>query len=375
MKKKILFTTFDLSVGGIESSLINLVNNIDYDKYDVTVLLQLKRGELLKYVNNNVKVLDYNLSTMKFSLLRKFINLIKIILVFIKNYRKYDFSACYGTGYPVSAKLAYFSSKNNAIWMHTNIIQFIKNGYQVKTLFKKDVIGKVKVFLKRIWFRKFKRYFFVSENAIDAYLSIYPTDKEKTILCHNFVDYKKIIEKSNVEVDDMYKKDSCVFINISRHTEYDKRLSRIINAVEKLKNDYKFKLIMIGDGLENSYYKELVKEKKLNKFIKFYGLKSNPFPYLKEADALVMSSAFEGFPTTFTEAMTLNIPIITTEVSDANSIIKNKYGIVVENNDNSIYYGMKKFLDEGFNIKNKFNPKKYNDDSLNKIYNEIEKRK
>ena len=130
---------------------------------------------------------------------------------------------------------------------------------------------------------------------------------------------------------------------------------------------------MIGDGLENSYYRKLVNDKNLNDIIKFYGKKSNPFPYLKDASCLVMSSAFEGFPTTFTEAMTLNIPIITTDVSDANSIIKDKYGIVVENNDDAIYDGMKKFLDEGFKIKKKFNPENYNTESLNKIYNEIEK--
>jgi len=115
MKKKILFTTFDLNIGGIESSLVNLVNNIDYNKYDVTVMLQLKRGDLLDRINKEVKVKDYNLSKMRFSFLRKIINLFKIIKVFIENYRKYDFSACYGTGYSVSAKLAYFSSKNNAM--------------------------------------------------------------------------------------------------------------------------------------------------------------------------------------------------------------------------------------------------------------------
>ncbi len=374
MKEKILFTTFDLGIGGIESSLVNLVNNIDYDKYDITVLLQLKRGDLLKFVNKEVKVEDYGLSKIKFGLLRKTINLFKIILVFIKNYRKYDFAACYGTGYSVSAKLAYFSSKNNAIWMHTNIIQFIKNGFEVKTILKKDTIGKVKTFLKRIWFRKFKRYFFVSENAIDAYLSIYPEDKDKTILCHNFVDYKKIIQKSNMRVNDLYKKDKITFINVGRHTEYDKRLSRVINAVNKLKDDYKFQLIMIGDGAENTNYRNMVDELKLNNIIKFYGKKDNPFPYLKCADALVMSSAFEGFPTTFTEAMTLNIPIITTDVSDSNSIIKDKYGIVVDNTDEAIYNGMKQFLEKGFIIKNKFNPEKYNDESLNKIYNEIDRK-
>ena len=60
MKKKILFTCFSLRVGGITSALINLLNNIDYQKYDVTLLLQVREGEFLKNLNPNVKLEDYN---------------------------------------------------------------------------------------------------------------------------------------------------------------------------------------------------------------------------------------------------------------------------------------------------------------------------
>ena len=69
--------------------------------------------------------------------------------------------------------------------------------------------------------------------------------------------------------------------------------------------------------------------------------------------------------------MVLNIPIITTDVSDSKDIIKDKYGLVVDNDDTSIYLGMKQFLDKKFIIKEKFNYKKYNDDSLKTIYDII----
>ena len=116
----------------------------------------------------------------------------------------------------------------------------------------------------------------------------------------------------------------------------------------------------------------MVKEKKLEDYIVFYGKKANPFPYIKNANAFVMSSSFEGFPTTFGEAMTLGVPLITTDVSDAKELIENKYGIVVNNNDEAIYDGMKEFLDNGFKIEKKFNPKKYNEESMNKLYQVIE---
>lgn len=96
-------------------------------------------------------------------------------------------------------------------------------------------------------------------------------------------------------------------------------------------------------------------------------MKENPYPYLRESDCLLMSSQFEGYPVVFVEAMILNKPIVTTLVSDANKDIKDKFGIVTENSLDGVYDGMKKFLDEGFEIKKKFDPEKFNKDIINEL--------
>ena len=80
-----------------------------------------------------------------------------------------------------------------------------------------------------------------------------------------------------------------------------------------------------------------------------------------------MSSQFEGYPVVFVESMILNKPIVTTLVSDANKDIKDKFGIVTENSLDGVYDGMKKFLDEGFEIKKKFDPEKFNRDIINEL--------
>ena len=80
-----------------------------------------------------------------------------------------------------------------------------------------------------------------------------------------------------------------------------------------------------------------------------------------------MSSQFEGYPVVFVESMILNKPIVTTLVSDANKDIKDKFGIVTENSLDGVYIGMKKFLDEGFEIKEKFNPEKFNRDIIDEL--------
>ena len=54
MKKKLLFCSYSLDIGGIENALINLLNNMDYSKYDVDLILERKEGLLLDRLNKNV---------------------------------------------------------------------------------------------------------------------------------------------------------------------------------------------------------------------------------------------------------------------------------------------------------------------------------
>lgn len=365
-KKKILFTSYNLCIGGIEKALVNMVNNIDFSKYDVTLLLQHKEGDFLKEVDQRVEVLGYNLSKMKFVLLRKAINLTKIIFTILKNRNKYDFAACFGTWYKASAAVALYASKNNVVWMHTNILQLIKN--HIKNNEEKyDLYYESKKFLKNLLFRKFKNYLFVSNNAIESYLKLYPEDKDKCSLCYNFVDYKKIIELSKEKISYNKIKNRINIVNISRHTEYDKKISRIIKAVSQLKNKYKITLFLIGDGADHKKYIELVKEYKLENEVKFLGSQKNPFPYYLLGDVFVLSSAFEGFPTVYTEALTLDIPIVTTDVSDAQTFIQNKYGIVCKNDDDSLTEALEKMIKMDFKMKQKFDPEKFNKQSMDTI--------
>ena len=68
----------------------------------------------------------------------------------------------------------------------------------------------------------------------------------------------------------------------------------------------------------------------------------------------------------FIESMILGKPIITTEVSDSKTEIKDKFGIVVEKSEEGIYQGMKQYLEYGFNMK-PFDPEEYNQNILKKL--------
>ena len=166
------------------------------------------------------------------------------------------------------------------------------------------------------------------------------------------------------------KKDEGIttFINVGRHDEKQKKLTRIIEVAKRLKmNGYRFKMLWIGDGPDSNFYKEEIRKNKLQENIELLGRKQNPYPYFKIADSLILTSEYEGFPVVYLEAMLLELPIITTDVSDSLKVVKDKYGIVTKKDINSIYIAMKQAIEQGVFIKEKFNYKEYNKEIEQKL--------
>ena len=83
MKKKILFSAYTLDVGGIETALVNLLNNL-INKYDITLILEKKQGLFLDELNSKIKIIEYNPNQNKNPFIRKFINALKRIKFIIK---------------------------------------------------------------------------------------------------------------------------------------------------------------------------------------------------------------------------------------------------------------------------------------------------
>jgi len=356
--KKILFVAHSLGLGGIETALISLLKNIDYKKYDVTLILEEKKGEFLNDVPASVKILEYNTSKSNNIIKRKICNRLKLIFWKLKLKNRYDFSASYATYYEVGSKLALAASKNSAIWIHNNYY----------TLYNKNK-DDMKKYLDTLMITKFKKMVFVSKESLTDICLNYPELKNKAIFCNNFIDYNKILELSKEKIDLHY--DVPVLVNVGRHDEKQKKIHRIIGSALKLKNKgYKFKILLIGSGKDTEEYKKCVKEYNLEEYIIFLGFKKNPYPYIKSSDAVLLSSDYEGYPVVFIETLILNKPIISTKVSDYHEL-DGKYGIFEEISYDGVYKAMKKFLDEGFEIEKTFDYKKFNEDILKVLENEI----
>lgn len=353
--KKILFAAYSLDLGGIEKALVTLANTLQEKEYDVTIVLEQIKGVFLDDLNKNIKLIEYRPSETKNILKRKIANLLKRIKFVMKYRNKFDFSACFATYSNSSAFVARKASKNNCLWGHADYL----------TLFENNVED-MKKFFEEKKYNKFKHIVFVSKEGQESFSKVFPEMKNKTIVCNNLIDSKKITKMSKEKIDIDKDSEKVTFVNVGRHEEKQKKLTRIIMAAKKLKEeDYNFKILFVGDGPDTERYKELVKSEKLEDVIIFLGKKKNPYPYYRISDCVILSSDYEGYPVVFLESFVLEKPIITTKVSDYEEV--EGRGLIAEKSEEGIYEKMKIFIENGFKIEKKFDADLYNENIIKTI--------
>ena len=356
-KRRLLFTAYSLDIGGIETSLINLLDRINYDKYDVVVILEKKQGVLLKRVNKKVSLIEYKVSNNKNIIIRKCKNYFNRIKYLIFNYHTYDFSCCYATYSYAGNILTRISSINNSIYVHSNY-KYLYNEDEFKNFFDSRSID------------EFKNIIFVSNESKNDFLKTYPQLINKTKVFNNFVDISKIKTLSVEKIDETKPKGKKLLVFVGRLDDTSKKVSRIINIAEKIDD---IAVWIIGNGPDKEMYEQEVKEKKLDDKIKLLGMKSNPYPYMDLADYLILTSDYEGFPVVYLEGIVLNKKIITTiDVSD-DYIKMNEYASIISKDNNQMIKQIKSILKEDKNIKEMDLEKIQNKriKALEKIFDEV----
>ena len=163
MKKiKIIVSSAHLDYGGIEKSLLNLLNSLDINKFVITLVLEEKKGVFLDKLNKNIKVIEYTPSENKNIFIRKLTNFNNRIIWYLKNHNKFDVSICYATYSMSSNFIARCSSKNRIMWIHSNYCQSYEYDEQ-----------KVKGFYDIRSLNKYKRFVFVSNESRDDLIKYY----------------------------------------------------------------------------------------------------------------------------------------------------------------------------------------------------------
>lgn len=327
-KKDLLFTAVNLDIGGIEKALLNLVNRIDLNKYNVTILLEEKKGIFLKDIKDGIVVKELKVNNNKNIIIRKFINYTSKYIYSLFEFKNYDFSCCYATYSYSCSKLALMASTNTCFYVHSDY----------KSIYKED--NEFYRFFDTRNIRDYKKIVFVSHEARKSFVDKYKELKDKCLVINNFINTEEIIKLSE-EKADIEKPKNTLFVFVGRLDDSSKKIGRQINLVKNIKN---IDLWIIGDGPDRKKYEKEVKDNRLDNRITFFGKQKNPYKYMKYADYIILTSDYEGFPVTYLEAITLNKNIITTFPTKDDSIDIRKYGHVISRDEEIMVNEVKDIL-------------------------------
>lgn len=313
-KVRLLFTSYDLSIGGIETSLVNLLNAIDKNKYSITLLLEKKKGILLNKIDKEVEVECYKVYDISPRIISKVINIIKRFIFSTFNFNTYDFSCCYATYSYAGNKIAKIASQNSSIWVHSNYRQAYSN------------INDTLEFFNSRRMNDFRRIIFVSKESEKDYLELYPKDKGKTLVFNNLIDIKSILNKKDENVSLEKPKNKKLLVFVGRLDEKSKRITRIIDIAKNINN---IAIWIIGDGKDKEMYEKLINDNKLEKKVSMLGSIKEPYNYMNLADYIILTSEYEGFPVIYLEALALDKEIITTIPVSDDSLDFNKIAHII----------------------------------------------
>lgn len=333
---KILFFIDSIAGGGAEKVLRNLVNNMDQDKFDITVQT-IDHAPAEKYLRKEICYKSINRFRNPFlkKMYQYWIRLcaeLKILYpLYIKN--DYDIEVAYlECG---STKIIASSTNKKAVkiaWVHCDLEK--KEGFT-------DSIEKSKKY-----YEKYDKIVCVSENVKQSFEKLFGKDPEPVVL-YNVNDEKEILEKAERPVPCQRKGTGELLVAVGRLTR-QKGFDRLIEACSLLRDKgYSYELWILGEGPERGNLEELIQKYRLDDRISLWGFVENPYPCIKKADILVCSSRYEGMSTVVTEGLILGKAIVTTACTGMDELLgESEGGIIVEDSVTGLYSGLQKLLNE-----------------------------
>ena len=343
-KIKLLFRHRSMEMGGVEKVMLSLMNNLDREKFEMTVCLNLNQGELRDefpshvrkvYLTDGKEDFSKNKIIQKIQLFQRRQKLEKLRKnpeIVDREYLKENYDIEIAMTYNDFEPVLNSSNKNSKKvgWFHSEI--------QVPKL--QPLVPKI---LEH--FPQFHYMIYCSEKIKNLMHEHYPNlnyPKESVII--NAIPIEEIKQKANADFL-LPNAESNIFVSVGRlHTR--KGYHKLMDAHKKLLNEgFQHTVIIIGDGEELPNLLEQQKNLGVEKSFVFAGNQMNPYPFIKNADFFIMPSESEAWPLVIAEALILQKPIIATKVGDVESMIEDrKTGYLIDYDTHEIYVAMKEFL-------------------------------
>lgn len=333
---KILFVIPTLGHGGAEKVLVNLVNNMNRELFDITVLALFDEGINKQFLKNHIHYKSYMKHQFKGYIY--YFKLYSPTLLYKKAIKdNYDIIVSYLEGPGARVVSGCNNLKTKLVsWIHVEQHTREKASYAFRNYNEA---------LK--CYKKFDKTICVSDFVKKDFSSIYNLNNPIEVL-YNTNETNQIINLSEESLDIPFKKEEINIIGVGKIIP-NKGFDRLARIHKKLINEgYLIHTYILGVGNQQKEIEEYLRKNKLSNTYTFLGYQTNPYKYVANADLFVCSSHAEGFSTAATEALIVGTPVVTTRVSGMEEMLgkNNEYGLICDDDDKKLYKSIKSLVSD-----------------------------
>ncbi|MCE5669746.1 CDP-glycerol glycerophosphotransferase family protein [Staphylococcus pseudintermedius] len=413
-KEKILLYPGGMKHNGITTSVINLLANINYDKYDVTVFTNntnnVEQLNNLQSLNDNVRIvlrrgpmiatfkeLYQNEFVRQRGIYKSFEKRLYPKALFEREFRKifgdsqFDYAIDY-SGYAMfwSNLILASGAKKKYILLHSDIKSDMERTVKGKRPHYQNLKGVISLY----------PYFDKLVSVSEATKKLNQTNfgglklKNRHIASRNTINIKKINQLVDDDSDLFEKNGTPVLPTLTEHgmeaIEFsqddfkivsvgrlspEKGFDLLIKAVAELAPKYpQLKLYILGDGPLKGTLKSLVEQLGIQNHVYFLGQRRNPFFIVKRADVFALTSHYEGQSMVILEALTVGTNVLASDIIANRYVLEDeKYGMLVEKNEVDIAKGLEQFINGTNKDYAKFDAVAYNEETIQEFYSLLER--
>jgi glycosyltransferase involved in cell wall biosynthesis len=344
--KKLLFITWSISYGyGTEKSLADVLNRMDFTQYEISILPLFRYAESSIF-DSRIKILDSLIDYTKDHFdeqkeLNHYYSLLASPLKFNQHItEKYDCIIACNHNAP-SYFASYIKGGAKILWIRGDMRELDYHEYDEDTSQYKQV--KQEYEMQANVLKCFDKIAVISDVVQKTLAELFGIT-ENVVKISNSVDSEKIDLLSQENVSLPPKK---LFTTLGR-LDYNKNQILLLKAareVKKRRDD--FMIYLLGDGDDKPKLEQYIKDNGLEKNVKILGFIDNPYPYIKNSIATVLTSLSEGFSLVLVESVTLNTPIISTDVGVAKELIERYHcGDIISYDEKELASVMLKYLNQ-----------------------------
>lgn len=348
MKKKLIFVSEALWVGGIETALVNLLNRLNYDKYEVTCLIVRDYQEMANRITPQCRLIvadrqhvvtfkkPYQYSRM-FNLMEEPQNassarrlIWKVLCLFLKAPEMRLYSRY------IREQLAGEHFDTCIIYSDRTAELAVRGIVADKYLLFYHNAKLEKAYHDEIGYKKADAIIAVSESKAAELREFRHEHSVKIVAIHNLVDLDSIKEKSELKPTVEFPKETFNIVTCGRLAHQKAIDWAIIACKELMDKGRKFHWWIVGGGPDESALRQQIKEYGVEERFHLLGMQSNPYPYIANADLYVQPSRYENYSVVILEAMVLCKPILATMPAASEQIKSGKNGLLCDANPHGI---------------------------------------